>query len=98
VSAHDAVPCGAVLLVEFLLDEGCYVLLHGELFQGLEVAHPLSQDSPAVSDIHLVFYNGTASGWEGITVGDRPRCPVSCDQDITEQLIVEFWVQLGSPQ
>ena len=35
VTAHDAVPGGVVLLVEFLLDEGGDVLLDVELLEGL---------------------------------------------------------------
>ena len=32
---NDAVPCGVVLLVKFLLDESCDVLFDVELLQGL---------------------------------------------------------------
>ncbi len=35
VSAYDAVPCGVVLLIEFLLDEGGNVLFDVEFFEGL---------------------------------------------------------------
>ena len=35
VSAHDAVPCGVVLLVELLLDEGSDILLNVELLECL---------------------------------------------------------------
>jgi len=35
VTAHDAVPGGVVLLVEFLLDEGSDILFDVELFEGL---------------------------------------------------------------
>ena len=35
VTAYDAVPCGVVLLIEFLLDEGGDVLFDVEFFEGL---------------------------------------------------------------
>ena len=35
VAAHDAMPGGVVLFVEFLLDEGCDVLLDVEALEGL---------------------------------------------------------------
>ena len=35
VASYDAVPCGVVLLVELLLDEGCDVLLNVELLECL---------------------------------------------------------------
>ena len=35
VSAHNAVPCGVVLLIELLLDEGSNVLLNIELLECL---------------------------------------------------------------